>query len=185
VPLIDQTYFVGELNIPDAPKAEVLERLSFLIAKYEEELLRASLGNDLYLAFITGTVGKLEADIDQKWKNLRDGKDYTDLTGRSANWIGLRKGSTKQSMIANYVYYFWLRDRASRTSAVGETRGLSKTEENVSPGTKMARAWNEMVRWISDLVKFLDANRVDYPEWTKVDRSKISRMFKAINVMGI
>lgn len=184
MPLIDSSYFVGEVNIPNTGNANVSERLTFFITKYEEELLRAVLGNALYAAFRAG-IAVAEDAIDQKWKDLRDGKDYNDAGQISRYWIGLRKASTKQSLIANYTYYWWLRDKSSQTTEVGETDTNTDGAKKVSPGVKMARAWNEMVGWVGDLICFLDNNRDAYPEWLKADRNKIRREFRQINIMGI
>jgi len=159
---IDKTYFVGEINIPSTGNASVLERLNFFIAKYEEELLRALLGDGLYVAFKDGIA---IADPDQKWKDLRDGKDYQDTTGRAMRFLGLYRNDIKQSLIANYVYYWWMRDKASITTHVGEADAKTDGADKVNPGQKMCRAWNEMVQWNRSLVMFLDINQETYPEW--------------------
>jgi hypothetical protein len=182
MPLIDASYFVGELNIPDTSNQDTLERLNFFIAKYEEELLRCVLGHGLYAAYKAGIQ---PADADQKWKDIRDGKDYTGQDGRAFYWMGLTKDSTKQSLIACYVYYWWMRDKASHTASIGETRANADGGERVSPGIKMARAWNEMARWAFDLFHFLNTNESSYPEWTNQDRAAIYKQFKSINVLNV
>ncbi len=180
--LIDKDYFVGEINIPDTDKENVVERLNFFITKYEEEVLRNVLGNALYLAFKAG----IEAtEPEQKWKDLRDGKDYTDNSDNAQCWIGLCNSTKKQSLIANYVYYQWLRDKVSTTTAVGEVQQKSESGEKVSPAVKMCRAWNEMVQWANDLFHFLDSKQADYPQWLKADRYRMYIFFQPINQFGI
>jgi hypothetical protein len=183
--LIDKDYFIGEVNIPDTSKPEVLERLTFFITKYEEELLRNLLGNALYLAFKSGTDGKQDVDIEQKWKDLRDGVDYVDYSSFAKYWIGLRNTTKKQSIIANYVYYWWHRDKASQTTAMGEVQQKSESGDNASPAVKMCRAQNEMVDWAKDLLHFLDSKQSVYPEWLKVNRYEWYKFFKPVNVLGI
>lgn len=183
--LIDASYFVGELNIPDTSNSSVAERLNFFIAKYEEELLRSVLGHSLYAAFIAGTKDKEEADIDQKWKDLRDGKNYTNSSGNADYWMGLRKAATKQSMIANYTYYWWLRDKASLSSAVGEVAPATDGSQKVSPANKMARAWNEMQPWIYSLVEYLHTSAADYTDWDDLYRYQVYDRYRPINTLNI
>jgi hypothetical protein len=180
--LITKDYFIGELNIPDTDKDEVLERVNLFIAKYEEDLLRKLLGNALYLSYKTAM---LTANPDQKWKDIRDGKDYTDLSGCSRYWMGLRKQATKQSLIANYVYYWFSRDRVTASTAFGEVMMKAEGGDKVSPATKQARAWNEMVNWAHDLFHFLSANQDAYPDWLKINRYEWCQIFQHINALNI
>lgn len=160
--LLDKTYFVGEINIPNTSNQSVLERLNFFIAKYEEQLLRALLGDGLYKAYTDGLAAN-----DPKYIAIRDGKDYTDSNAKAYNWMGLRKESTKQSLIANYVYYWWLRDKVSITTGVGEADVKTDSADKISPAAKMTKAWNEMVEWNRSLMFFLDINKDDYPQWDR------------------
>lgn len=182
--LIDKDYFVGEINIPDTDKTGVAERLDFFITKYEEDLLRKLLGNALYKAFKDG-IAVAEDQIEQKWKDVRDGKDFTDYAERAQYWIGLKSATKKQSPIANYVYYWWLRDRVSQSTAVGEVQSKSESGEKVSPATKMCRAWNEMVKWAKDLFLFLDSNQDVYTDWIKINRCEWKAFFQPINPFNI
>lgn len=181
--LIDASYFVGELNIPNTSKPGVSERLTHFIAKREEELLRSLLGVELHEAYKAGIA---VAEPDQKWKDLRDGKVY-DGYGIMYKWMGLRVAATKESLIANYVYYWWMRDKTTITTEVGEVDvEADKSTAKSNSKAKQCRAWNEMVKWNRELVKFLDVNRATYPEWDRAsclqDRYNL---LKSINVLGI
>lgn len=166
--LIDETYFVGETNIIDTSNQSVAERLTLFISKYEEELLRALLGDTLYDEYITGTSAPFtEETIEQKWKDLRDGKTFTDQAGNDYRWMGFRKASSKQSIIANYVYYWFMRDKATLTTAVGEVEAKTDGSNKASGNTKMVRAWNEMVEWNRILIIFLDVNNETYPSFKR------------------
>jgi hypothetical protein len=181
--LIDTSYFVGELNIPDTDNPNVAERLTFFISKYEEQLLRNVLGNALYAAYVAGIAA---ATPDQKWLDLRDGKTYTDQAGKTKYWMGFRKASTKQSLIAPYVYYWYQRDRVTITSGIGEVESNADNSSKVaSPGRKMMRAWNEMADLVCDLVHFLNTKVDDYPQWKEVSSYCVLKEFRPINCFGI
>jgi hypothetical protein len=182
MPLIDKTYFVGEINIPDTSTTSVEERLTFFIAKYEDQLLRSLLGHALYAAYTTGIAAETP---DSKWTDLRDGKTYTDDDDNTQYWPGFRKASTKQSLIANYVYYWWTRDKVTHTSAVGETTPASDGGGNASPALKQMRAWNELADHVAELVRFLDYHIEDYPDWEQWSSATVLIDFAPINTFNI
>lgn len=177
--LIDKTYFVGERNIPNTDQTAVEQRLNHFIAKYEAELLRLLLGYELYKDF---TAGLLADPILGKWISLRDGDEYT-VDGILYKWDGLRNAATKQSMIADYVYYWWMRDKASITTGVGETAPQAENSTMVSPADKMCYAWNEMVAGAGALYHFLENHPVDYPSWAYDYRDWM--VFKPINSFNL
>lgn len=86
MPLIDRSYFIGELDIPNTHTAEIQERLDWFIEKHEPQLLRDLLGYPLSKAFMTGLMG---APVEQKWIDLLEGVEYTDLYGNVHKWMGL------------------------------------------------------------------------------------------------
>lgn len=184
MPLIDHTYFIGELNIPDTGKENVQEWLSVFISKYEPELLQAILGYALYKAF---KVGLTVTPIEARWTALRDGKEYTSTNGHLRKWPGLIvvDGLSKRSPIANYVYFHWSRDKVSRTTATGEVKDNSEGSTGVSAQYKQKNAWNEMAYWISELIVFLNANEATYPEWKEADRCAILQEFRPINIFNL
>jgi hypothetical protein len=84
--LIDRTYFVGELNIPNTAQAAVGSLLDLFIEKYEEEFLRKALGYSLHKALKAG----LEVvPVAQKWTDLIEGVEYTDQNNQVRFWSGL------------------------------------------------------------------------------------------------
>lgn len=178
--LIDNTYFVGDLHIASLSNSLVLARLTSFITKYEGQLLQDLLGYPLYKAF-KAVID--EADPAQKWKDLRDGVEYTDVNDRTRKWMGLRDSTSKRSIVANYVYYWWLRDKASATTEIGEVTDKAEATQPAqeSANVKMVRAYNEMVEWIAELIMFLNSKVDDYPEWEDADVYSIRTRFKAIN----
>lgn len=160
--LIDRTYFIGEINIANTEKTYVQERIDLFITKYQAELLENILGIELYDAFMAGLLVDPLAD---KWKDLRDGKSYTDLYGVRRKWVGFAN-TEKRSPIANYVYYRYKRDDSSITLSMGEAIPKAENATTTDSATKQARAWNEMVDWIILMDNFLGTYPDTYPEYT-------------------
>lgn len=203
--LIDASYFVGELNIPNTDDLSVLSELTSFINKYEVNFMREALGMDLYRAFMNAlgqtsagylnvTEGKANEDIDQKWKDLLNGKEYIGLDVRLHKWIGFVSVaddvSGKKSPIANYVYYWWMRSHATQSTGVSEVVANADNAVNVSVAEKASRAWNEMVEWIHDLIWFMDysssfADYNYYPGWWLQNRYRLLKTFRPINAFSI
>lgn len=282
MPLIDHTYFIGELNLPGTNKTDMQKRLNLFIVKYEQKFLTELLGYDLYTKLIAGLkVGPVE----QKWLDIVFGTEYY-YAGRTHRWKGLielpdgvtaaidtdnfytviagrgqmydpvanassviippqfvgsitkvsRRGvgylradeftitgnilqltgytfvsgdtffyekssnisltplgnSLPLSIIANYVYYWWMRNEVTQTAMVGEVMTTTENAVRVSPSGKMARAWNEMVEGSWELIRFLDAfpdtytqYRSPYRYWNSFTRARMSDVFYPINEFNL
>lgn len=157
--LINNSYFYGDLLIPQKSSAAVTANLNWFINQYEEKYLTEILGYELYRDFKAGIEA---ATPDQQWIDLRDGKEFTDRNGTLTKWKGLCFGT--YSPIANYVYYWYMRDSNTTTAGSGEVS--ANVSEPVSPAFKMIRAWNQMVQWNCELINFLDSNSVAYPQYS-------------------
>lgn len=128
--MIDYTFFQDGLLMVDGAMAlatpsptneAIISRIEWYIKRYEPEYLCKLLGEELYNDFLAHR----EEDA---WKAFG---------GMMAD------ASVKISPIANYVYFFLVRD----SHATATINGVKKDgEENlVSPQRKMVRAWNDMV----------------------------------------
>ena len=161
--IINSTYFINEIFIAGQANSVDIDssrsKLSGFINKYEPKFLTDLLGDVLYSEFKSGL---LEVPIPQKW---------TDLKNVLANDI------TKESPIANYVYYWFLRNASTTTVEVGESKQLTENAERVSSIDKQVRAWNEMVDWNRKVIIFLNANISDYPNWGASEGFYLGSMF--------
>lgn len=83
--LIDRSYFIGELNIPNTNQPAIGGLLDAFIQKYEPLFLEKVLGYALYQALIAGYS---VPSPDQKWIDLVQGVEYTSC-GRLTKWKGL------------------------------------------------------------------------------------------------
>ena len=83
--IIDYTYFVNRLNLPQTGNTEGRADVQAYIDDYEPEYLRCVLGLELYDAFIAGIDGS--GLPDDRWLNLLQGADFT-KGGCKYRWNG-------------------------------------------------------------------------------------------------
>ena len=91
-------------------------------------------------------------------------------------------GAVKRSLIANYVYYQWLRDQATQSSGIGEVITKTENSKRTDPRQKMCAAYNEMVEQLWCMWHYLDANKTAYAytpnHWTR-------NKYRTINTMNL
>jgi len=180
--LINQSFFVREITLPNTGNAAVLEGLNSFISKYEEDCLLKILGYPLYKLF--GTQILMQRMID-----LRDGAEYTNQFGKLAKWQGLVH-STDISLIANYVYFYIQQTNASKTTGVNTSIPKGEKAINFSPADKMVTSWNFFSEETANMISFLwykkDLNGVRvYPEFTYEQGCITSKLSRKINSFGI
>lgn len=151
--IINDTYFkslnreIPNLDEADSRSFAELERiidekcrlllLDFLSVEQFQEL-------DNYLVnglFPTDTTG-----IPQKWIDLVNGVNY-EVNDVNLVWDGLAysKGTYKGSLLADYVYSFWLEGMASYMTGVGDAKANPKGANLVNPTQRYVNTWNKFV----------------------------------------
>lgn len=159
--LIDSSYFIGEIAIPNIDQRP--NTIQDNIDKYEKEILICLLGQKLYDEFIAGLA--ITPTVPQIWLDLKDGKDFIlpynghDVT---LKWNGF-VNADKISLIAYYVYYQIRYEEISTTTSVGEVRGKVENSELVNETRKMLNAWRKFLHLYGELV--YSENGVDYPRY--------------------
>lgn len=130
--LINATYFIGEIAVIGRDKASVLDLLDVFIKKYEKKFLIELLGEDVASDFATALA----------------------VIPLVAPWIDLKAkladSDTKESPIANYIYYWYMRNNATTTVGLGEAIADAENSRIVDNKDKMVRAWSEMRVWIEE-----------------------------------
>lgn len=143
--LIDGTYFIRENSVPNLQElnGNESELIQFIDEKVPS-LLQMILGyvnfKDLDSQIIDGV---LDSGADQKWKDLVEGKEYV-REGKTVKWNGLiyELGTFKSSLLADYVYYEWLRYNVSQITGIGEAINTAKNGINVNSNQRLVDAWN-------------------------------------------
>jgi len=150
--IIDVTYFEkGSLYIPNnkdinaAPAGSPTNdtELDFFITEYERELLLNALGIVLYEELQTALNDLPGAD--QKWRDLVDGLTYTNPSGVSKRWEGL-KGFNKQGVISFFVFTEYIRNYNETFATTGVVRNDSKNATNYDATPKYIKAYNGFLK---------------------------------------
>lgn len=167
--LTDKTYFVKDINIPASDYSD----LDNYITRYEKEILIKLLGYELYtlVAAYDGTPGVIT--------DLVEGKEYT-VNDKTVKWNGL-VNSDLVSLIAYYVFYWWVRNKVVTVSTVGTLKQKGENADNASSNQILATAWNKMEHLYQSTdypyesaYTFLTENESDYPTWEFTPIGKIN-----------
>lgn len=166
---------------------------------------------DLYGSSVANNDSNNKIVIDpgapQKWLDLVNGKTYT-KGAKSVRWQGLTytDGTFDCSLLAYFVYYYWLIGHSSSLTGVGEGVGTAKNFTNVNVNQRIVITWNAFVQmyqgnlrydrsifhhgyypyWYENylctdfvsLITFLEDHPEDYPNATK-------KLYKLENQLGL
>jgi len=167
--IVQVSDFKGEINIANTSDMFVAQNVQWFIDKYEPIYFTQLLGADLYLLLKNGL---LEDPILTKWTEL----------------VANIKGA------ANFIYCKYIKNEFSQTVGTGEVKTKGANSYPYNPNVKIARAWNEMLDYSLESIKYINDNPVDYGgyyienfyymEWynTYCDRPEI---FKRMNTFGL
>jgi hypothetical protein len=180
--LIDQTYFKDEIFIPFSVRDNSQEdEVIRFINDYENILLQKCLGYTFYTLFRDGL---LATPVAQRWIDLRDGIEWIDKWGKLHGWQTIRNAD------ANYVYYYFMRNKITNTAMIGETSVNTENSLRTSPASKMSKAWTDMQEQLKQMWFMLQwrvvsssDNTAVYPEFVMED--VCCSEFKGINIFGI
>lgn len=170
--IVDRLYFRGLLQVENSNEQPVQGRLQYFIETFEPKFLRKLMGYDLYTSFEAGRI--VTPTVPAIWTNL--------LTG-SGNYPGLvttDAAGQKQSPIANYIYYWWLRDQATQNTALGQMIPAAQGGKRTNPMRKMEDVWNEMIERVWQFWEYLDVNKISYTDY-KLDYTT-RREFRIIGI---
>lgn len=168
--LIDYTYFVDDINVPDANGT--YSTLDDFITKFEKKYLIRVLGYTLYKLIAAYDSAHPEAS-EQRIRDIIEGKEFqSDDLVFTYKWNGL-KNTDLISPIAYYVYYHHQVSKITHTSTSGEKKNAIENSQPVETSFKLYDAWNNMVDLtgkindykVDSLYYFMYKNADTYPEW--------------------
>lgn len=178
--IITTDYFIRNIFIPQAVNdAATRNRVEQFIRQHEPEVLVQLLGYPFYREFFENIMGPSPV---QKYEDLLFGAEYTDANGNLQKWMGFYNPQ-KLSIIANYVYWNYMRNIHTTTTAGGESVQKSEGGYRTDARQKTCRAWNEMIRWVAGLKDYLNCRQTDYPLWQQY--SFPDYLFETVNTFGI
>ena len=146
--LIDKTYFTLDLHLPDDLQYGDLTQY---ITRYEPEIIKKIFGYELAKQVIAYNPETTADPI----KSLVEGAEYEDEDGHVQEWPGL-VNSSKQSIIACYVYYWYLRAKVTKTTEIGEKRAAGENNVDAEYGIKQMAAWNKMLAMVESMSAYIE-----------------------------
>lgn len=151
--IINDTYFQApKREIPNLDEADskAFAELEKLVDYYGRLFMSYILTPDELTEFntflVNGIFPSITMGIPQKWIDLVNGVTY-ESNDVDLVWNGLiySKGTYKGSVIADYVYSYWLESQVSYMTGVGDAKGQPKGAILVNPTQRYVNAWNEFV----------------------------------------
>jgi hypothetical protein len=180
--LIDETYFTGELSLPNLPSlggsggvALALrtvggKSLAVFVDKYVSDYLVRLFGRELTGVFL------------EEVAKSTPGQLWVDLRGS----LLFERGSYRASPLANYVYFHVMRDARTLTTQAGEADPDFDCAENAGNGGKLVRAWNEMADMTVEAYGWFCRHAGDYEGYAG-DRTgrRAGSLMRRINMFGL
>lgn len=154
--IIDDTYFQGDIQIPNIDEADSksLMELERIIDEKCRLFMYNVLGDVLFQEFDALLInGILPTTPVTKWTKLIYGESY-EIDGKQLKWDGIcsEMGTAKTSLLADYVYTFFLKESNTFLSGVGEMKGESRGALMVNSTQRYVGIWNRFVKkYQSDL----------------------------------
>ncbi len=148
--IIDKTYFVKELAIPNLlePNSKTLAELNGYIDQDVRLVLTNALGYELFNEFDSQMTsgGTLSLTADTRWQNLVYGVQYTANT-QTVKWKGLvyTEGILPQSLLTSYVYVDWLSNNQTLLTGTGEKVVVAQNAINANSTQRSTKIWNSFV----------------------------------------
>jgi hypothetical protein len=180
--IVNASFFIGDINIPNLGNTAIIERLNSFVAKYEEQCFTELFGYAFY---------KLYKDnvSSERMMFITDGSEYSGCFGDLQNWEGIVVNENT-SFLAFYIYYYFQQSSATLTTGVSTAAAHTDGASSVSPAEKMVYAWNEYSEIASSLLNFLwfkkdSANQRLYPEFTAHQLRKSASISRKINIFSI
>jgi|SRR5690606_24378260 len=159
--LIDASYFVRELSIPniDETYSENKKNLEYFIQDKVRLLLQNLLGYELFKDFESYLVnGALPSTgVPLKWTNLVYGAEYS-IASKTYKWNGLiyTLGTYKKSLLAKYVYCEFLKEEQNTMTGVGMKVVEAKNSINYTSNYKLNNVWNQFIKEYQGGSNYLD-----------------------------
>jgi len=154
--IINDTYFQGEIEIPNIAEADskALTELQRLIDEKCRLFMYDVLG-DVLVSELDDLLedGILPITPESKWTKLIYGDSY-ELDGKQVKWEGIcvELGTSKSTLLADYVYTFYLTESNTFLSGVGEMKGEARGAMMVNSTQRYVTIWNRFVKkYQSDL----------------------------------
>lgn len=147
--LTDYTYFtsgaiaVNNITSTGTPAAAIQASITAYITEYEPDFLLKLLGEDLYDVYAA-------TPLDAKWATLK---------------TMLFNGTTKKSVISNYVWTKYIKDIQIMGTAGGDKQSGDAGMIPTFNSQKFVEVWRSIRKSVTDIIDYMDLNTSTFPEW--------------------
>ena len=144
------TYFEDFRNIANLSDTVVNTALIKKIDRLEPQFLAYVFGYEFQKLMLANPT-------DQIYKDILEGVEFTNASGKLKKWEGINES------IANYVYFYWWKERTPMNGGVSFAAGKVENGIVVNPQDRPIYAWNKIYDALLILSEFLSVNIKDYP----------------------
>lgn len=166
---LTESHFTGLLSIPESG---TIGLAVMLIDTFEVDVMIACLGFDLYINFRDGL---LETSPEQRWIDLRDGAIYQDSNEVKHQWLGMA------NLSKYFVWFHATQSIQTQSTPTGEKKADNLNSEPASADRKLCKEWNNGVKQLIELRRFIYQMNQNKPDTYKNFNPK---KFDYINVYG-
>ena len=160
---IDNTKFIGLLNLEVTPDTEYLDAVSAqIIADILPKWFGYALAKEIQAVTPSADVQK-----------LIDGLEYTDTSGLLQKLTGL------DEYLLYFIYFYYVRDKVTFDSNLGSQEALAENAKASNPTSKLVQNYNQGVKHCNDMISYISDNSATY---TTAD---LTAYLDNINTFGI
>jgi hypothetical protein len=191
--LINNDYFVNDIALPNLD--EIQNSFDDVLERYQEQYMKDLLGYQLYKAF--KTVVDAGTPYPGEWDNFIHGAEFSfELGGETINekWEGLANVQ-EVSLLAFFTYYEYRQNSLGTTTSINDVMGIPENAVKINDSRKMVIAYNKGLELYGEVpcwgfsrystsyshyddkpsaYNFLNANRVDYPNWVFLPKMRVN-----------
>ncbi len=147
---IDYTYFDNFRNIANLDEAVILEALNIKIENLEPRFFVSVFGYGFQKAMLADPSNVI-------YEPILNGVEYTNSNGDLVKWEGINES------IANFVYFYWYKERNPYTGGAAFANANLENANPVDPITRPNYAYNKIYDALCILGEYLLINIDDYP----------------------
>jgi len=143
-------YFTDFRMIDNLNTDEISEVLEEKIDRLEPEFFIKVFGYEFQQIMLAD-------DTNPIYESILNGTEYRNSNGQLVKWEGINES------IANYIYYWWHRERTPLSGGVAFVKGQVQNATVADPNYRIVPVWNKLKPALSILRDYLYINQANYP----------------------
>ena len=147
---IDITYFDDFRKIPNLNDEVIREALELKIPRLEKQFFIDVFGYEFQKLMLANPT-------DPIYEPILEGVEFTGSDGKLRKWEGINES------LANYIYFYWYKERTPMTGGVAFAGGKVENANVVDPINRPVYAYNMIHDALLILQDYLTVNSENYP----------------------